>query len=65
MAVVRRDLLTELHSALPDKILIAFRGKLAGRLRSEAGVASLVKMIKLIPSVSPCPWRADCFSLSS
>ena len=43
--------MTELRSALPDKLLLAFRTKLAARLRSEAGVASLVKMVKLVPTV--------------
>ena len=33
-------------------MLVAFRARVSGRLRSEVGVQSLMKMVRLVPSVS-------------
>ena len=52
LLLLHRELLVELHNALPDKMLVAFRAKISARLRSEAGLQSLMKMVRLIPTVS-------------
>ena len=44
--------MTELLENLPDRLLLLFRSKLASRLRSDTGMHGIMKMVKLVPSVT-------------
>ncbi|KAK9798153.1 hypothetical protein WJX73_000159 [Symbiochloris irregularis] len=51
-SIMGRDLMTELMDNLPDRLLLLFRSKLASRLRSDTGLSSITRMIKMVPSAT-------------